>query len=122
MIVIALLPQLHRHCVLGVEVVLRLLWLHSCYICCGHCCPIIQVVVVIVITSSLSQLLSWPLLALSQPSWSCHCCRICGGACIVTVVIMATVGEALPAANAMLFPAEGATGLASNLQAWLREP
>jgi len=35
---------------------------------------------------------------------------------------MAAVREALSTANALLFPAEGAAGLALNLQAWLREP
>ncbi len=71
---------------------------------------------------SLSQLLSWPLLALLQPSWSCHCCRIRSGACVVIVAIAVVVGEALPAANTALFPTEGAAGLASNSQVWLREP
>ena len=37
-------------------------------------------------------------------------------------MIAAAVGEALQATNAALFPAEGAAGLASNSQTWLREP
>jgi len=57
-----------------------------------------------------------------SPPWSCHYCCICGGTCIVIVAIAAAVGEALPAANAVLFPAEGAAGLALNSQVWLREP
>jgi hypothetical protein len=66
--------------------------------------------------------LSWPSLALSQPPWLCHRCRIRGGARVVVVTIAAAVGETLPTANAAPFPAEGAAGLASNSQAWLREP
>jgi hypothetical protein len=62
-----------------------------------------------------------PSLVLSQPSWSCYRCRIRGGARAVAIAIAAAVGEALPAANAAPFPAKGATGLASNPQAWLRE-
>jgi len=90
--------------------------------CRGHRCPVILVAVVVVVMPSLSQLLSWPLLALLQPSWSCHCCRIRSGACVVIVAIAVVVGEALPAANTALFPTEGAAGLASNSQVWLREP
>jgi hypothetical protein len=50
------------------------------------------------------QLLSWTSLALSHSR----------GARVVFV--------AIAAANAALFPAEAATGLASNSQAWLRKP
>ena len=49
-----------------------------------------------------------------------HCCSHSGHVAIV--MITAVVGEALPAIDAALFPAEGAAGLASNLQTWLREP
>ncbi len=66
--------------------------------------------------------LSLWLSALLQPPWSCHCYCIRGGARVVIVVITAAVREALLTANALLFPAEGAAGLASNLQVWLREP
>ena len=41
---------------------------------------------------------------------------------VAVVAIAAAVGEALPAADAALFPAKGAAGLASNSQTWLREP
>jgi len=52
----------------------------------------------------------------------CHCCRIHGGAHVAIVVIVTTVREALPTTMPPFSPAEGATGLALNLQAWLREP
>jgi hypothetical protein len=54
-----------------------------------------------------------------HPGVNNSCC-IHGGACIIIVAIATTVREALPATNAMLVPTEGAAGLASNLQAWLR--
>ena len=62
--------------------------------------------------------------ASSQPPWLCHHYRIHGGAHIVVVAItiVSAVREALPATNTAPFPAEGAAGLASNSQAWLREP
>ena len=88
---------------------------------CCHC-HVIIVADVVVVVSSLSQLLLWLSLALSQPSWLCHHCCIGGGTRVVIVAIAAAVGEALPAVNTTPFPAEGAAGLASNLQTWLREP
>jgi hypothetical protein len=45
--------------------------------------------------------------------WSQWCGRCHGhsGACLVVIMIAATVGEALPATNASTFPAEGAASL-----------
>jgi hypothetical protein len=60
--------------------------------------------------------------ALLQQPWSCHRYCIHGRARVVVVAIVAAVREALSTTNTPCFPAEGAAGLASNSQAWLREP
>ena len=50
-----------------------------------------------------------------------HCRSHPGHVIVVAITITAAVREALPIAYAMPFPTKGATGLASNSQAWLRE-
>jgi hypothetical protein len=50
-----------------------------------------------------------------------HCCSHPGYVIVVTIAIAAAVREALPIAYTAPFPTKGATGLASNSQAWLRE-
>jgi len=57
----------------------------------------------------------------SSVAHRCWRCRSHSGR-VTVVAIAAAVGEALPAVDAALFPAEGATGLALNSQMWLREP
>ena len=82
---------------------------------CPRCCDLVEIVVVA--------------LCCRGHRWRCHSHpgRVIVVAFAVVLALSlsrcaAAVGETLPAANAAPFPAEGAAGLASNSQAWLREP
>jgi hypothetical protein len=115
----AMYASWHVHINVQLTAVMAVIALSSSQLWWWSCCYCDRIVVVAILGVVVAIMVA---VILHCPSWSCHCHHIHSGTCIAIVAIAVAAREALPAANTTIFPTEGAVGLASNSQAWLREP